>query len=98
VDTVCGNFRWVHLWYCFDNDMNTACEDCIKLEHLCDACAEAAELRAHAMWQAYCRSGHKPVYVPERPDLMYADVWHGWRDWVAWSEAGAHSSLAARAA
>ena len=75
--------------------MTTLCEQCVRLDSLCDSCAEAAELRAHAAWQAYCRSGLKPVYVPDRPDVVYADVWRGWRDWMAWSEAGTRSPVAA---
>jgi len=75
--------------------MTSHCEDCLKLERLCGACSEAAELRAHAMWQAYCRSGHKPIYVPDRPDLVYAEVWQGWRDWVAWNQAGSNLPRAA---
>jgi len=79
--------------------MANSCDECLHLDRLCDACAEAAELRARATWQAYCQSGRKPIYVPDRPDLVYSEVWQGWQDWVAWNEAGAGSArLSQRAA
>jgi len=74
--------------------MTTRCDDCQTLDRTCPACTEAGEIRARAMWQAYCRSGLKPVYVPDRPDLVYADVWRGWQDWIAWSSAGANPPAA----
>jgi len=77
--------------------MANHCDDCRKLDRVCDACVEAAETRAHAMWQAYCKSGLKPIYIPDRPDLVYSDVWRGWRDWVAWT-AGASAGPATSAA
>jgi hypothetical protein len=78
--------------------MTTHCDDCLHLDRLCDACAEAAELRAHAAWDRYCQSGLKPIYVPDRPDLVYSEVWRGWQDWMAWNEAGARSPWAAKRA
>jgi hypothetical protein len=50
----------------------------------CDACAEA---NAKSAWERYCLSGHKPLYLPTRPDVVYADAWKGWRDWVLWTMA-----------
>ncbi|HTP50501.1 MAG TPA: hypothetical protein VMK42_07380 [Anaeromyxobacteraceae bacterium] len=40
---------------------------------------------ARAVWEAYCKSGRKPNHVPERPDILYAEAWTGWRDWLTWA-------------
>ena len=45
---------------------------------------DPGESLARAEWEAYCRSGRKPVYVPDRPDLIYAEAWESWRHWLAW--------------
>src|SRR5262249_61183045 len=34
-------------------------------------------------WQAYCRSGKKPVDIPSNANLVYGkDGWDGWGDWL----------------
>jgi len=61
------------------------CDGCRDAASPCCTCNEAAELKAHAVWEAYCCSGRKPIYVPERPDVVFADAWSGWQHWLAWS-------------
>lgn len=60
------------------------CPDCVALSRACDGCAEE---QARQAWERYCRGGHKPVHLPARPDLVYADAWRGWREWVLWAMA-----------
>ena len=33
-------------------------------------------------WIAYCESGQKPDDIPDRPDIVYADEWKGWDDFL----------------
>jgi len=61
------------------------CDECRRSSAPCAACEEAAELLARAVWEAYCKSGRKPNHVPERPDILYAEAWTGWRDWLTWA-------------
>jgi hypothetical protein len=49
-----------------------------------DAALDPGESFARAEWDAYCRSGRKPVHIPDRPDLMYAEAWESWSHWLAW--------------
>ena len=49
-------------------------------------------------WVEFCKSGHKPNDMPERPDLVYADKWLGWDNflctegWDAWVARGGRFS------
>ena len=58
------------------------CAECLQSTRACDACAET---NAQSAWERYCLSGHKPLYLPDRPDVVYAEAWRGWRDWVLWT-------------
>jgi len=58
------------------------CPECVESTSACETCAEAT---ARSAWERYCQSGAKPVYLPARPDVVYADAWRGWRDWVRWT-------------
>jgi len=58
------------------------CFACWELDRPCETCAEENAQRA---WERYCRSGHKPAHLPARPDLVYADAWRGWREWILWT-------------
>ena len=42
------------------------------------------ELEARQAWEAYVKSGRKPDDIPARPDLVYANEWRGWVDWLGW--------------
>ena len=44
------------------------------------------ELEAREAWEAYVASGRKLDDVPARPDLVYADEWKGWADWLGWDK------------
>jgi hypothetical protein len=33
-------------------------------------------------WLDYCASGKKPADIPDRPDIVYADEWKGWDDFL----------------
>src|SRR6266566_627155 len=33
-------------------------------------------------WQAYCRSGEKPVDIPSSPGRIYKNEFKGWGDWL----------------
>jgi len=60
------------------------CEECRDAAAPCGACYEAAEIRARAIWESYCRSGRKPTHVPDRPDIVFEDAWSGWQHWLTW--------------
>jgi hypothetical protein len=60
------------------------CERCRDSAGPCASCHEAAESRARAAWEAYCRSSEKQTHAPERPDVVYQDAWRGWQEWLTW--------------
>ena len=33
-------------------------------------------------WIGYCKSGLKPHDIPDRPDIVYADQWRGWEEFL----------------
>lgn len=70
--------------------MQHRCDECREASFPCAICREAADLSARAAWDAYCRSGRKPTHVPERPDVVYADAWSGWQEWLTWMGIVAH--------
>jgi len=40
-------------------------------------------LKSSEAWNAYCRSGKKPVDIPATPNGRYADAgWDSWADWL----------------
>jgi hypothetical protein len=60
------------------------CDGCRAQATPCGRCYEAAEGFARASWDAYCRSGEKPVHIPDRPDILYQDAWQSWQEWLSW--------------
>jgi len=39
-------------------------------------------------WIEYCKSGVKPDNIPDRPDIVHADDWKGWEDFLGELESG----------
>ena len=36
-------------------------------------------------WKAWCKGGHRPVYIPSHPDREYRDQgWVSWPDWLGY--------------
>ncbi len=40
------------------------------------------ELKSHAEWVAYCKSGKKPPYIPSWPNRVYRSDYKGINDWL----------------
>jgi len=40
------------------------------------------EAQARLLWLEYCASGKKPADIPSNPDVVYANDWAGWCDWI----------------
>lgn len=49
--------------------------------------ANDAEDVARKVWEMLVKSNQIPKDVPARPDLVYADQWNGWVDWLNWGGA-----------
>jgi hypothetical protein len=47
------------------------------------AFARSRGFKSQGEWFEYCRSGKKPVNIPNTPQNVYAnDGWSGWGDWL----------------
>ncbi len=46
-------------------------------------------------WKAHCQTRKRHVAIPTNPDVVYAQKWKGWRDWlgIATSDKSEHSRL-----
>ena len=51
----------------------------MKTTHLTTRDREARDF-----WRWLCRTGRVPADIPHNPQVVYADEWVSWTDWVGW--------------
>lgn len=48
------------------------------------AFARSLKLQSLKEWQAYSKSGDRPLDIPSKPDRKYKGDWLGWKDWLGY--------------
>jgi superfamily II DNA or RNA helicase len=48
--------------------------------------ARSLGLKSESEWTIYCKSGNKPLDIPNNPDHVYDEEWTWWQDWLGYEE------------